>query len=179
MREQASSLEQLSSLYQSDLAAIASLRDVTRLPATPATDVATRSLGTRGNADFFEIRFTPDSVTEVKDSAGATGVLLTGTKIIDYARLLKLRPEYEGQIENYKAQSRLQDQLIDKLQAQIEIKNAQVENLQLQKETERERADIYKTMAEVNKEGFFDKFMRRAALPIGLVVGLVVGAAVN
>ena len=61
----------------------------------------------------------------------------------------------------------------------MQIKDAKIQILETMNQAEKDRSEIYRTIAEVRKEGFFDKFMRRAALPVGLVVGLLVGAAIN
>jgi hypothetical protein len=180
VRQQETSLREYARAIRDPDDAIGTIQQFTALGMFEPPESLTRGVAPRGDVrDFFQVSFTPDSVTEVKSPGGKTGIFLTGTKIIDYARLLKLFPEYEGQLGNYQEQSRLQDQIIDKLHAQIEVKSAQVTNLEERNTTERERSEIYKTMAEINKEGFWDKFMKHAALPVGLVVGLLVGAAVN
>ncbi|MGH9463826.1 MAG: hypothetical protein ACRD1X_21695 [Vicinamibacteria bacterium] len=131
--------------------------------------------------DFFRVDFSLalDSITKVKDQSGTIGLILTGTKISGYAQNLKLIPAYERQIASYKAETALHDQLTAGYEATLQVNHQRIQILETLNEAEKERAEIYKTIAEARKEDFFDRFMRKAALPVGLVVGLLVGAAIN
>ncbi len=136
---------------------------------------------TRGADAFFRVdfEFPIDGVTQLRDSNDRRAVALTGAKIVDYARNLKLFPEYEKQIESYRAQTVLFDKLVAEYDATLQVKDAKIQILETTVEAERERAELFKTIAEVRKESFFDSFLRRAGLIVGFAAGVAVGVLAN
>jgi hypothetical protein len=138
-------------------------------------------LRTRGADAFFRVdfEFPIDGVTQLRDSGDRRAVALTGSKIVDYARTLKLFPEYEKQLENYRAQTVLFDKLVAEYDATLEVKDAKIEILETTVDAERERSELFKTMADTRKEGFFDSFLRKAGLIVGFAAGVAVGVLAN
>jgi hypothetical protein len=156
------------------LDALSSLTDV-RSP-----DVATR--GTERAADpFFRVNFefANDAVMKLRDTSDRPAVALTGSKIVDYARHLKLFPEFEKQLENYRTQTALFEKLVAEYDATIQVKDAKIEILETRVEAEHDRAELFKTMADARKEGFFDSFLRKAGLIVGFAAGVAVGVLAN
>ncbi len=135
----------------------------------------------RGADAFFRVdfEFPLDAVTEVRDRNDGRALALTGSKIVDYARTLRLFPEYEKQLENYRAQTALFDKLISEFDATLAVKDAKIENLQTTAEAHRERAEIFETMADAQKESSFDSFLRKAGLIVGFAAGVAVGVLAN
>jgi hypothetical protein len=120
-----------------------------------------------------------DGVTQLRDSSDRRAVALTGSKIVDYARTLKLFPAYEKQLENYRAQTVLFDKLVAEYDATLEVKDAKIEILETTVDAERERSELFKTMADAREEGFFDSFLRKAGLVVGFAAGVAVGVLAN
>jgi len=136
---------------------------------------------TRGADAFFRVNFEfpMDGVTQLRDSSDRRAVALTGSKIVDYARTLKLFPAYEKQLENYRAQTVLFDKLVAEYDATLEVKDAKIEILETTVDAERERSELFKTMADAREEGFFDSFLRKAGLVVGFAAGVAVGVLAN
>lgn len=136
---------------------------------------------TRGVDPFFRVDFElpVDGVTQLRDVSDRRAVALTGSKIVDYARHLKLFPEYEKQLENYRAQTVLFDKLIAEYDGTLEVKDAKIEILETTVAAERERSELFKTMADARKERFFDSFLRKAGLVVGFAAGVAVGVLVH
>lgn len=138
-------------------------------------------VGTRDVAAFFRVdfEFSIDGVTQLRDANDRRAVALSGTKIVDYARNIKLFPEYEKQLENYRAQTVLFDKLVAEYDATLEVKDAKIEILETTVEAEHGRAELFKSMADARKEGFFDSFLRKAGLIVGFAAGVAVGVLAN
>lgn len=159
--------------------------DEALLALSGLTDIRTRDITTRGAeraADpFFRVdfEFPSDAVFKLQDASERKAVALTGSKIVDYARTLKLFPEYEKQLENYRTQTALFERLAAEHGATIQLKDAKIEILESRVGAERERADLFKTMADARKEGFFDSFLRKAGLIVGFAAGVAVGVLAN
>jgi len=136
---------------------------------------------TRGADAFFRVdfEFPIDGITQLRDPNDRRAVALSGGKIVDYARNLKLFPEYEKQLENYRAQTVLFDKLVAEYDATLEVKDAKIEILETTVDAERERSELFKTMADARKEGFFDSFLRKAGLIVGFAAGVAVGVLAN
>lgn len=149
------------------------------------TDVRTPDVTARGTeraADaFFRVNFefANDAVMKLRDTNERQAVALTGSKIVDYARNLKLFPEFEKQLENYRAQTVLFDELVSKYDTTIVLKDKEIELLGETVKAHQERAEVFKTMADARKEGFFDSFLRKAGLIVGFAAGVAVGVLAN
>lgn len=123
---------------------------------------------------------TPDATMRVRDSNNTLGLILTGKWISDYARLIKLEPEYQKTLASYRSQADLQKQLVTELEGVIGVKDKKVETLNEVRTALQERGDIYKRLAEVKGESFLERIMRKLAFPAGIAVGFVAGVvAVN
>ena len=145
------------------------------------TIAALSDVRTRDAAAFFRVdfEFPLDGVTQLRDASDRRAVALTGSKIAGYARNLKLFPEYEKQLENYRAQTVLFDKLVAEYDATLEVKDAKIEILETTADAEHQRAELFKTMADARKEGFFDSFLRKAGLIVGFAAGVAVGVLAN
>jgi len=69
--------------------------------------------------------------------------------------------------------------LVAEYDATLEVKDAKIEILETTVDAERERSELFKTMADTRKEGFFDSFLRKAGLIVGFAAGVAVGVLAN
>ena len=168
-------------------ASLKALLDVSGIPAPDALGVIGRRLEdapsrgpSRDAGGFFAVDFTlePDSSLRVKDSNGTVGLVLTGKWISDYARHVKLVPEYERLLEAHRKQAELNGQLVSELEGALEIKDQKIGVLVEIRDAERARADLYKTIAEVKGESLLEKIWKKLAFPAGLAIGVAVGVVV-
>ena len=120
----------------------------------------------------------PDEARRVQDPNNTDGLILTGKWLQDYARLIRLEPEYESVLASYQEQARLHEQLDTVLTAALNVKDKKVAVLQEMVAAQERRGDLYKTMAEIEQESWLDKFFHKIAFPAGITVGLLVGALV-
>ena len=121
----------------------------------------------------FELQ--PDATQRIVDNNDMTGLILTGKWIVDYARMIKLVPEYEKTLASYKSQTQIQGQLITELEGVIGVKDQKNEILQEIADSQQKRGDLYKTMAEIHKESWYEKLFRKVAFPLGLTLGAYLG----
>ncbi|HUF08596.1 MAG TPA: hypothetical protein VMO47_04700 [Rhodothermales bacterium] len=119
-----------------------------------------------------------DGTLTIQDELGALGVVLTGKWIEDYARLIKLQPEYERTLAAYREQAELFDQLVARHEAALHLKDEKVVLLEELVQKQEERGDLYKDLAEVRRGSWFTRFAREIAFEAGVVVGLVAGVIV-
>jgi len=126
----------------------------------------------------INLTLTPDATLKVRDRSNTVGLILTGKWITDYARLIQLVPEYEKTLAGYRSQAELQKQLIAEIEGVANIKDKKIEVLNEMREALQKRGDLYKDIAEVNKEPFFERVLRKLAFPAGITVGIVVGSVI-
>ncbi|HEY5564686.1 MAG TPA: hypothetical protein VIL33_03785, partial [Rhodothermia bacterium] len=119
-----------------------------------------------------------DGTLTIQDELGALGVVLTGKWIEDYARLIKLQPEYERTLAAYREQAELFDQLVAHHEAALLVKDEKVVLLEELVQKQEERGDLYKDLADVRRGSWFTRFAREVAFEAGVVVGLVAGVIV-
>lgn len=126
----------------------------------------------------IELALMPDATMRVRDPNNTTGLILTGKWISDYARLIKLEPEYEKTLAGYRSQAELQKQLVAEMEGALEVKDKKIEVLAEMRDALQKRGDLYKDLYAINRDSFFEKALRKLAFPAGVTVGLVVGAAI-
>jgi len=125
-----------------------------------------------------DLSLMPDATTRVVDDNGTLGLVLTGKWITDYARLIKLAPEYEKTLAGYRSQAELQKQLTAELEGVIGVKDKKIEVLNEMRDALQKRGDLYKDLADAERDSIFEKALHKLAFPAGIALGLVVGAAV-
>jgi len=161
-----------------DTSLVAQLDLITSRPgATPRP----RSRGAAPGAAepaLIELALTPDATMRVRDPNNTAGLILTGKWISDYARLIKLEPEYEKTLAGYRSQAELQKQLMAEMEGALEVKDKKIEVLSEMREALQKRGDLYKDLYAINRDSFFEKALRKLAFPAGVTVGLIVGAAI-
>lgn len=148
--------------------------------ATPRSTA--RGLDTPAAPEVLSLDFilTPDATMRVRDNNNALGLILTGKWISDYARLIKLEPEYQKTLAGYRSQAELHQQLIAEFEGVIGVKDKKIEALNEMRTALQERGDLYKKLADVKGESFLERVMKKLAFPAGIAVGFVAGvAAVN
>ena len=119
-----------------------------------------------------------DGTLTIQDEIGALGIVLTGKWIEDYARLIKLQPEYERTLAAYREQAELFDQLVARHEAALQVKDQKVVLLEELVQKQEERGNLYKELADVRRGSWFTRFAREVAFEAGVVVGLVAGVIV-
>jgi len=119
-----------------------------------------------------------DGTLTIQDELGALGIVLTGKWIEDYARLIKLQPEYERTLAAYREQAELFDQLVARHEAALLVKDEKVVLLEELVQKQEERGNLYKDLADVRRGSWFMRFAREIAFEAGVVVGLVAGVIV-
>lgn len=126
----------------------------------------------------IDIELQPDATTRVIDRNEMTGLILTGKWIVDYARMIKLVPEYEKTLASYKSQTEIQKQLVTELEGVIGVKDKKIDILTDIAESQQKRGDLYKTMAEIEKVSWYEKLFRKIAFPLGLTLGAYLGVKI-
>jgi hypothetical protein len=127
---------------------------------------------------FATSLFQPDAAVSVLDAQSTRGLLLTGKWIVDYAKMIKLSPEYEKTLESYRTAFEIQKQLTTGLEGVIDIKDKKIGVLQEMNGALQRRGDLYKDLSEVNQDSWFEKVLHKIAFPAGLAVGVVVGVVI-
>lgn len=138
----------------------------------------TRSRGARTlNTSYLEVSIgLPENDTQrIVDPNQRKGLVLTGTRILHYAKLIKLEPLYETTLASYSAQAKLQQQLIAEYEGALRIKDQKVVVLNEIIEAHEQRADLYKQIAEVQENAVWERAIRKLAFPVGITVGLLAG----
>ncbi len=126
----------------------------------------------------INLELEPDATMRVRDANETTGLILTGKWIIDYAKMIKLVPEYEKTLASYKSQTGIQQQLITELEGIIGVKDKKIEILSEIAESQKQRAELFKTMAEIEKDPWYQKMLRKIAFPLGLTIGAYLGVKI-
>jgi len=119
-----------------------------------------------------------DGTLTIQDSVGEAGVVLTGKWIEDYARLIKLQPEYERTLAAYREQADLYDQLVARHEAALKVKDEKVALMEELAQKQEERGDLYKELADTRRGNWFQRLAREWSFEAGVVVGLVAGVLV-
>ncbi len=163
----------------SDTTEAASLKTITSY-AGEVVLPRTRDIVTAREPELPLINLTlnPDATMRVKDASNTMGLILTGKWITDYARLIKLEPEYEKTLASYRSQAELQVQLVTELEGVIGIKDKKIEILDEMQAAQARRGDLYKTMAEVNRVPWYEKVFHKLAFPVGLTLGTYLGVKI-
>ena len=140
---------------------------------------------TRGTTTFgasalpmLDIELQPDATHRILDRNEMTGLILTGKWIVDYARMIKLVPEYENTLASYKSQSEIQKQLITELEGIIVLKDKKIEILNEIDDSRKARGDLYKNIAEIQEDSWYEKLFRKVAFPLGLTLGAYLGVKI-
>ena len=141
------------------------LRSTTRDLSAMATPAMTR----------INMELRPDATLRVIDNNDLPGLVLTGKWIIDYARMIKLVPEYEKTLASYKSQTEIQQQLVTELEGVIGVKDKKIDILNEIAGAHEKRGNLYKTMAEIESDPWYEKVFRKMAFPLGLTVGAYLG----
>ena len=139
------------------------------------TRALNRTASTSGGALTVAFDLPPDATFQVTDTAGTVGVVLTGTWITDYARLIRLVPEYENTLESYRSQAALYEQLIDEYKGTLDIKNQALAVQEELSQKQKERGDLYQEIAKIHRGTWLERALRKVAFPAGLAVGLIAG----
>ena len=124
----------------------------------------------------FELQ--PDATTRVIDRNEMTGLILTGKWIVDYAKMIKLMPEYEKTLASYKSQAEIQKQLLTELEGVIVLKDKRIEILTEIDDSRKARGDLYKNIAEIQEDSWYEKLFRKIAFPLGLTIGAYLGVKI-
>jgi hypothetical protein len=134
-------------------------------PASPAT---------------FRVSFPLESneARRIQDPNNTDGLILTGTKLTDYAKLLLLEPEYELTLASYRQQTQLHEQLVSVYADALQVKDKKVAVLLELVTAHEQRAKLYKTMADIQRESWLDRFFHKIAFPAGITIGVFVGSMV-
>ena len=128
---------------------------------------------------LVNLTLAPDATMRIVDEEGTRGLILTGKWITDYARLIKLAPEYEKTLAGYRSQAELQKQLTAELEGVIGVKDKKIEVLGEMRDALQKRGDLYKEIADAKGENVFEKVLKKLAFPAGLAIGLAVGASLS
>jgi hypothetical protein len=127
---------------------------------------------------IIDLELQPDATMRVIDRNELTGLILTGKWIVDYARMIKLVPEYEKTLASYKSQAEIQQQLVNELEGVIGVKDKKIETLVEIADSQQRRGDLYKTMAEIERVPWYEKLFRKIAFPLGLTIGAYLGVKI-
>jgi hypothetical protein len=127
---------------------------------------------------MIDLELQPDATMRVIGRNDLTGLILTGKWIVDYARMIKLVPEYEKTLASYKSQAEIQQQLITELEGMIGVKDKKIETLADIADSQQRRGDLYKTMAEIESIPWYEKLFRKIAFPLGLTIGAYLGVKI-
>lgn len=119
-----------------------------------------------------------DVVQQVRDPSGTDGVILTGTWIIKYARLIRLEPEYERTLAAYREQAELHKQLEEALEGALAVKDKKTQILDEMVTAEKRRGDLYKTLAEIQQDSWLERIWHKIAFPAGVTIGVFAGALI-
>ena len=126
----------------------------------------------------IDIELRPDATIRVIDSNKRTGLILTGKWIVDYAKMIKLMPEYEKTLASYKSQAEIQKQLVTELEGIIGLKDKKIEILNEIDDSRKARGDLYKNIAEIKETPWHEKLFRKLAFPLGLTIGAYLGVKI-
>ncbi len=136
-------------------------------------------LSTVRSGDTLDMSFPRDAAVSVLDRQSTKGMLLTGKWILDYAKMIKLGPEYEKTLASYRGALDIQKGLTAELEGVIGIKDKKIDVLQEMNNAQQKRGDLYKTLSEVNQESWFEQVLHKIAFPAGLAIGIVVGVVIT
>ena len=132
------------------------------------------------NPPVFRVSFSlePDEARQVQDPRDTRGLILTGKWLQDYATLIRLQPEYEAAIAAYKTQATLHEQVESAYADALVVKDKKDTVLKEMLTAQENRAILYKTMADIERESWLDRFFHKIAFPAGVTIGLFVGSYV-
>jgi len=148
------------------------------ITSRPGAAPRPRTRGAAAEPALIELALTPDATMRVRDPNNTTGLILTGKWISDYARLIKLEPEFEKTLAGYRSQAELQKQLMAEMEGALEVKDRKIEVFAEMRDALQKRGDLYKELYAINRDSFLEKALRKLAFPAGVTVGLIVGAAI-
>jgi|GEM_PF-6693837 len=121
---------------------------------------------------------TPDVTETVKGSNGVAGFVLTGKWITEYAKYIKLVPQYEKTLASYRAQVDIQNQLQAEMTGAMAIKDQKVNILEDMNASYSQQADLYKKIANESDTKWYEKVLHKIAFPVGLAIGIIVGVEI-
>ncbi len=127
---------------------------------------------------MINIELQPDATTRVIDRNEMTGLILTGKWIVDYAKMIRLMPEYEKTLASYKSQAEIKQQMITELEGIIVLKDKKIEILNEIDDSRKARGDLYKNIAEIQETPWHEKLFRKIAFPLGLTIGAYLGVKI-
>jgi len=127
---------------------------------------------------MIDLELQPDATMRVIDRNETTGLILTGKWIVDYAKMIKLMPEYEKTLASYKSQAEIQQQMITELEGIIVLKDKKIEILNEIDDSRKARGDLYKNIAEIQETPWHEKLFRKIAFPLGLTLGAYLGVKI-
>lgn len=134
--------------------------------------------GTGSGLTALNIPLTPDVTLKAMGTNQVPGFILTGKWISDYARMIKLQPEYEKTLAGYRSQVELQKQLVAELEGVIEVKDKKIQVLEEMNGSLEARGDMYKRITELQGDAWYTKMLRKLAFPAGLALGIFVGVEI-
>lgn len=169
-----------------DIAAIWSgqaLREAAFLSGVPRELLAMR-LTIRAlveESDLFKpvnFRLKPSDKLLIKDPDEIPGVVLTGDFLIEYARFIVLVPKYRELHQRFQQMAGAQEKIIANYKELVEAKDLQVT---LKDSTIARLKDINQLnekLIDVYRPSALEKFWERVKFPLGMTVGVIVGAVV-
>jgi len=154
--------------------------DLDLITSQPGATASSRSRDVgAAEAEVTDLDFplTPDATLRVRGSNAVVGLVLNGKWITDYARLIKLAPEYEKTLASYRSQAELHKQIVAELEGLVGIKDQKIAILNEKCEALEKRGDLYKKLYESSEGNFLGKIVRKLAFPAGLALGVFAGVA--
>ena len=144
------------------------------------TTPGVRDLTPAGMRDIpvINIALRPDATMRVRDTNNNIGLILTGKWIKDYARMIKIVPEYEKTLASYRSQADVHKQLIAELEGMIGVKDKKINILEEMQTAQKDRANLYKLMAEAKSTPWYEKIWNKLAFPVGLAAGTYLGVKI-
>ena len=151
---------------------------ITRSGTVPRSRTRDAMASSTSPVPVIDIAVQPDATMRVIGRNDTIGLILTGKWIIDYAKMIKLMPEYEKTLASYKSQAEIQKQLITELEGIIVLKDKRIEILTEIDDSRKARGDLYKDIAEIQETPWHEKLFRKIAFPLGLTLGAYLGVKI-
>lgn len=147
------------------------------------TDGAISSVTTTRTRDTerprLNIPLTTDETVTVIGNNDVVGFVLTGKWITEYAKYIKLVPQYEKTLASYREQVDLQDQLAAEMQGALNVKDKKIAVLEEMNGSYQKQAELYKKIANEQSDKWYEKVLRRIAFPVSLAAGIIIGVEIG
>ena len=128
---------------------------------------------------ILNIPLTTDETVTVVGNNNVVGFVLTGKWITEYAKYIKLVPQYEKTLASYREQVDLQDQLAAEMQGALNVKDKKIEVLVEMNDSYKRQAELYKKIADEQSDKWYEKVLRRIAFPVSLAAGIIIGVEIG